>query len=250
MGVPPPGLRRRLDAGERLLGVLLRLPSEDLLEMAAVSGFDFVLIDCEHGPADVVELRRHVTVAQLHGLDVLVRTGSDEPALVLRALDQGAAGVVAPHVDDPATAARLVDSVRYPPHGHRGFATYTRAGDFGRVPPEEHRARAGQALVIGMIESPAGVRAVDDVLDVPGLDGLMVGGADLAASRTETDPPLPECLDKVHRAVAAHGALRMDIVLTPEQASASFEAGAQLVVYNIADVLMRHLAQLAAVRPG
>ncbi|SDD12024.1 HpcH/HpaI aldolase family protein [Auraticoccus monumenti] len=249
MGVPAPRLRRRLDEGERLLGVLLRLPSEDLLEMAAVSGFDFVLIDCEHGPADVVELRRHVTVAQLHGVDVLVRTGSDEPALVLRALDQGAAGVVAPHTDDPATATRLVDSVRYPPHGHRGFATYTRAGDFGRVPAAEHRERAAQALVIGMIESPDGVRAVDAVLDVPGLDGLMVGAADLAASRTGDDPPLQECLDTVHRAVAAHGALRMDIVLTPEQASASFGAGAQLVVYNTAEVLMRHLAQLAAVRP-
>ncbi|RCK68014.1 2-dehydro-3-deoxyglucarate aldolase [Desertihabitans brevis] len=249
MGVPAPGMRRRLEAGERLLGVLLRLPSEDLLEMAAVSGFDFVLIDCEHGPADVVELRRHVTVAQLHGLDVLLRTGSDEPALVLRALDQGVAGVVAPHVDDPQTAARLVDSARYPPLGHRGFATYTRAGDFGRVPAKEHRERADETLVIGMVESPAGVRAVHEIVRVPGLDGLMVGAADLAAARTETDPPLPECVDAVHRAVAERGTLRMDIVSTPEQARASFSAGAALVVYNTADVLMRHLAQLVEARP-
>lgn len=250
MGHPEPRLRRRLSGGEQLLGVLLRLPSEDLVEMAAVSGFDFVLMDCEHGPADVSELRRHITVAQLHGVDVLVRTGHDEPALVLRALDQGAAGVVAPHTDDAATAARLVDSARYPPHGHRGFATYSRTGDFGRVPAAEHRERAAQALVIGMIESPAGVRAVDSVLDVPGLDGLMVGTADLATASTEGDPSVQEGLDTVHRAVAARGRLRMDIVNSREQAAASFGSGAQLVVYNTADILMRHLASLVAVRPG
>lgn len=249
MAVPAPALRRRLAAGEPLLGLLLRIPSEDLLEMAAVAGFDFVLLDCEHGPADVAELRRHITVAQLHGMDVLVRTGSDEPALVLRALDQGAGGIVAPHTDDATTAARLVSSVRYPPAGHRGFATYTRAGEFGRIPAAEHQARMAEALVIGMIESPAGVRDVDAVLEVPGIDGLMVGGADLGAASGPEDPTPAESTATVHAALRARGAIRMDIVGSAEQATASFAEGAQLVVYNTAHVLMQTLADLRSARP-
>ena len=100
MSAPSAGsLKARLATGERALGVLLRMPGEELVEMVAVAGFDFVLVDGEHGPADVVELRRHLAAAELYDVPVLVRVGSAEPALVLRAIDAGAVGVVAPHVD-------------------------------------------------------------------------------------------------------------------------------------------------------
>ena len=74
--------------------------------MAAVAGFDFVLVDCEHGPADLVALRQHMAVAAVHGVPVVVRVGEDDPGLILRALDQGAEGILAPHVDSAADAAR------------------------------------------------------------------------------------------------------------------------------------------------
>ncbi len=182
-------LKQRLADGDRLLGVLLRVPGEELVEMAAVAGFDFVLIDGEHGPADVVELRRHVAFAQVHGVPSLVRVGSAEPALVLRALDAGAEGVVAPHVDTAEQARALVDSAHYPPVGHRGFATYGRSGRFGLADPREHQERlTDETLVIGMIESPLGVSQAEAVVAVEGLDGIMVGVADLAASTTTGGP--------------------------------------------------------------
>ena len=92
-------LKGRLADGDRLLGVLLRMPAEELVEMCAVAGFDFVLIDCEHGPADLVPLRQHLAITAAYAVPTLVRVGSAEPALVLRALDAGAAGIVAPHID-------------------------------------------------------------------------------------------------------------------------------------------------------
>ena len=91
-------LRARLRAGERVTGALVRMPAEELVEMLAVAGHDFVLIDCEHGPADVIALRTHLALADAHGLPVLVRPGEGEYRLAQRALDHGAAGVVAPHV--------------------------------------------------------------------------------------------------------------------------------------------------------
>lgn len=244
-------LKARLAAGDKLLGALLRLGSEELVEMVAVSGFDFVLLDTEHGAADVGELRRHLVLAETHGVPVLVRVGGHEPALVLRVLDAGAQGVVAPHVDTPEQAEALVASAHYPPTGLRGFATYGRAGRFGLVTPGDHlRAAAETTLVFGMVESPAGVRAVDAIVATPGLDGIMVGTADLRASSTVDDPDPAEGLAAVHRSLAAAGRHRMDIVNGRAQAEASFADGASLVVYNLTATVMGHLADLRGAHPG
>ena len=238
-------LKSRARNGEKLLGVLLRMPAEELVEMVALSGVDFLLIDCEHGPADLIPLRQHIALAAVHGVQVVVRIGFHEPALALRVLDQGATGIVAPHVDDVATARALVDAVHYPPLGHRGFATYSRAGRFGLVDATTHRDHyLSETLLFGMIESPAGVAAAADVLGVPGIDGTMIGTADLGASRTATDPPIADLVARVHTVLASTSALRMDIVTGPERAAAAFAAGADLVVYNLAHTLMGHLADL------
>nr|WP_232530799.1 aldolase/citrate lyase family protein [Microlunatus antarcticus] len=217
--------------------------------MVAVAGFDFVLVDGEHGPADVVELRRHIAAAELYGVPVLVRVGSAEPALVLRAIDAGAVGVVAPHVDTPEQAVALVDSAHYPPLGHRGFATYGRAGRFGLVDPRAHQERMRvETLVFGMIESPAGVREAEAIAATEGLDGIMVGVADLAASTTADDPPHPDQVRHVHQVLADQDKLRMDIVNSLAAAEKSFADGAQLVVYNLTATVMAHLAELRTAR--
>ena len=243
-------LKSRLRSGDRLLGALLRLPAEDLVEMLALSRFDFVVIDCEHGPNEVTDLRRHIALADVHRMPVIVRVGSDEPTLTLRALDQGAAGIIAPHIDTPAQAEALVDAVHYPPLGHRGFATYTRVGGFGLVDPAEHQARMlEETLVIGMIESPDGVRQRDDIVTVPGFDAVMIGSADLRAASSPADPTAAESVRAVNDALAAHGCWRMDIVGSRTAAAAAFTDGAQLVVYNLAASLMTHLAELGSARP-
>jgi 4-hydroxy-2-oxoheptanedioate aldolase len=243
------GLKSRLANGERVLGVLLRIPADELVEMAAVSGFDFVLVDCEHGPSDVVALRGHIAAARAHSVPTLVRVGADEPALVLRALDAGAGGIVAPHIDTVEQARALVDSVHYPPLGHRGFATYSRAGRYGQVDPASHQQTLTAAtLAIGMIESPAGVANARKILTTPGLDGTMIGTADLRASSTDSDPDPAEMIHGVHSLLAELGSVRMDIVNGLDQARASFADGANMVVYNLTHTIMEHLAALRTVR--
>lgn len=242
-------LKGRVAAGEPLLGILVRMPAEEMAEMAGVVGFDFMIIDCEHGPADVSDLRRHLTAADVNGLSVIVRVGSAEPALALRALDQGAAGILAPHVNTVDRARALVDAVHYPPLGHRGFATYSRSGAFGTVDRLQHqRHYLANTLVLGMIESPLGVRNVGDIASVAGLDGIMVGAADLWASTTESDPDPDESIAAVHAQLAASRLARMDVVGTPAQARASFDDGAQLVVYNLTQTLMTFLSELTLAR--
>jgi 4-hydroxy-2-oxoheptanedioate aldolase len=229
---PLPSLRHRLDAGENLVGALGRHPDEELVEMLAVAGHDFVLVDCEHGSADLGALRHHVTAAESFGLPVLVRTGADDTPFLLRALDLGVQGVIAPHVDGVDDAARLVRATRYPPHGERGFATYSRAGRYGAATGEEHRRRAADVLVVAMIESPAAVDAVADITAVPGIDGYLIGTGDLGAARTEADPPLDELVSRTY-ASAAPGAVRLDLSGSAENARAALDDGARVVVHNL-----------------
>lgn len=245
-----PSLRRRALHGERLIGVLLRMPSEELVEMSAVAGFDFVLVDCEHGPADVGALRQHIAVAAVHDVPVIVRVGENDPGMILRVLDQGAQGILAPHLDTAADAAALVAASHYPPRGTRGFATYSRAGRFGLTDPAAHRDwYLENTLVLGMIESPTGVANAAGIAAAPGLDGIMVGPADLAASSAPGDPSVAEGKARVAAALADEGKLRMDIVGTADAAASAFADGAHLVVYNLAHSLMGHLRGLVAPRP-
>lgn len=227
-----PSLRRRLDAGEKLVGALVRMPAEEIVEMLAVAGHDFVLLDCEHGSADLGALRAHVTAAESFGLPVLARAGADDAGFALRALDLGVQGIVSPHVDGVEDAGRLVRATHYPPRGERGFATYSRAGRYGAATPAEHRERAGDVLVVAMIESPVAVTAATSITAVPGVDGYLVGRSDLGAARAETDPPLDELVARVHES-AAPGTIRFDFVGSAEAARAAFEDGAQVVVHNL-----------------
>lgn len=239
-------LRTRARSGERLIGALLRMPSEELVEMVAVAGHDFVLIDCEHGPADVIALRNHIALATVHGVPVVVRVGENDPGQILRVLDQGAEGILAPHLDTAADAARVVDAALYPPVGHRGFATYSRAGRFGEVDPAEHLNRyLEDTLVLGMIESPRGVENAAGIIATPRLDGIMLGPADLAASSGPEDAPVADAIASVNAELARAGSLRMDIVGSREAAEDAFSDGARLVVYNLAHSLMDHLRDLA-----
>jgi 4-hydroxy-2-oxoheptanedioate aldolase len=242
-----PSLRSRLLAGDRVAGGLVRMPGEELVEMLAVAGLDFVLIDCEHGPPDVIALRHHIALADAHGLAVLVRIGEREHHLAQRALDQGAQGIVAPHVESAADAEALVRAVHYPPRGDRGFATYPRAGRFGTVAAARHHAAAAEStLVIAMLESPAAIRAAGEIVGVDGIDGYLVGVADLGASRGPDDPTVDELLTAVRRDPATAGALRADLATSAGTAAASLADGAHLVVHNVTHVLMTALRALRA----
>jgi len=238
-------IRARLAAGERLTCGLVRMPAEDVVEMLAVAGLDMLLVDCEHGPADVIELRRHIALADAHGVPVLVRIGEGEHHLAQRALDQGAHGIVAPHVETAAEAEALVRAVRYPPRGDRGFATYPRAGRFGTRSAAEHRAHTDAAtFLLVMLESPGAVARAGGIVAVDGVDGWLVGTADLGAVRTPADPTVPELLARVRRDPAVAGSVRADLAGSAAEAETAFADGAQIVVYNVAQVMMTAFREL------
>lgn len=229
----------RFRRGERLLGALMRMPNEILVELAGAVGLDYVVIDTEHGPGDQLALLHHLVAAQANGIAVLVRVG--DPGEVLRVLDLGADGILAPHVSSVEQARAYVDAAHYPPLGHRGFAAYTRAGRFGLGTAEQHRVAARDVLIVTMIEDPAGLAAVADIASVDGIDGLMLGPADFATELgvldRPDDPRIAAAARTVRDCARAEGIAPVSIVGSVDAAQRAFDDGATAVMYNVQQVL-------------
>lgn len=241
----------RLRRGDRLLGALLRMPNEALVELAGLVGLDYVVIDTEHGPGDQLALAHHVTAAQANGLAVVVRVGS--PGEVLRVLDLGVHGILAPHVSGVEQAQAYVDAVHHPPLGRRGFAAYTRAGRYGLRTATEHLEASRDSILITMIEDPVGLAAAGDIAAVPGVDGLMLGPADLAcelgAIGRPDDPRLAAAAGTVRDRARGAGGAAVSIVGSPEAAASAFAAGDTVVMYNVQLLLGGLFTRLATARP-
>ena len=237
----------RVRRGDRLLGALLRMPNENLVELVGAVGLDFVVIDTEHGPGDQLGLTHHVVAAQASGLGVIVRVGA--PGEVLRVLDLGADGILAPHVSSVAQARDYIDHAHYPPLGHRGFAAYTRAGRFGLGTAEEHYAAGRDVLIVTMIEDPAGVEAAGDIAALDGVDGLMLGPADFACELGLLGAPGDPRIDAAARTVRArakeHGGAAVSIVGSRDAAQRAFDDGATVVMYNAQQILNTAFSELA-----
>lgn len=181
-------------------------------EMAALAGFDAVLIDLEHWPATLETLTGHLRAADARGLGSLVRVPSLDGHYIPRVLDMGANGVMAPHIVNGVTAATLVAESRYPPLGRRGFADNVRAADYGQHAYQSFRALAddqnSDVVVAALIEDEQGVEHCDEIAGTQGIDLVMVGPSDLSASMgllgSRNHPSVRLALEKV--AVACRAA--------------------------------------------
>lgn len=224
----------RLRAGEQLSGPLLRMPNETLVELTGAVGMDLVVIDTEHGPADQIPLIGHLIAAQAAGLGTLVRVGSNTE--ILRVLDSGADGIIAPHISSVEQARALVRACHYPPRGERGFATYIRAGRFGLYTAAEHLRRATASVVVVMIEDADGVAAAAGIAAVDGVDGVFVGPADLAIALGHpgdlAHPDVTAAIATVHAAARAAGKSVSGICSDVAGAHRLFASGATVVLFN------------------
>jgi 4-hydroxy-2-oxoheptanedioate aldolase len=178
---PEISLRQRLRSRAPLHGLILKLPCQSEIEMAAQAA-DFVVLDTEHGPGGDLALADHLRAADAAGLAALVRVPKLDPAAITAALDAGAAGIVVPHVADAEQAAAAVRAAHYPPDGERGWALSTRAARYGAVPADRHLLASAQVCVVAQLEDPDAVSQARQIAAVPGIDALFPGGADIAAA--------------------------------------------------------------------
>jgi 2-keto-3-deoxy-L-rhamnonate aldolase RhmA len=172
-------VRARLAAGETLFGTFLGLGSSLAAEACAVAGFDWMLVDLEHGGGDERALLQQQLAAEARRVPMLARVESAERIRTGRLLDTGVAGIMFPRLESVEEVETAVRHLRYPPEGDRGVATYNRVYDFGLRP--ERLATANDGIVgVVQVESRRAVGVVAGIAAVPGVDVLFVGPRDLS----------------------------------------------------------------------
>ncbi|WP_219995846.1 HpcH/HpaI aldolase family protein [Schumannella soli] len=173
------------------LGTWIKLPAMESVELVALAGFDFVVIDLEHSAMSIETAYRQIGVALLSGVSPLVRIPALDAGVVQRLLDAGAEGIMVPHVDTVEQAEAAAAAVRFPPIGRRGVGSTSRAGAWGAMRRSEY-LRYGQeeVVLVAQIESAEAARSAGAIAAVAGVDALLMGAADLATSEgtTEGDP--------------------------------------------------------------
>jgi 2-keto-3-deoxy-L-rhamnonate aldolase RhmA len=178
-------LKERLRSGEICTGTfLLFLSGGDVVQFFAGVGFDFLIIDMEHGSLDVSRAREMILVARACGVAPIVRVSEAQYSLVTRALDAGAEGILMPRVETRKQCQDLVRFARYAPQGERGVTTFGGHNDYSPVAdvPGFLAERSRNILLIVQIETRAGLDNRNEILSEPGIDGCLVGTGDLSLS--------------------------------------------------------------------
>ena len=166
-----------------LMGIFMGLTSPALVEMAGHAGFDFVVIDNEHGPGGIETTEHMIRAARCAGLAPVVRVSGANQQEILRTLDVGASGVQVPQVNTAEQARLVVNAAKYPPMGNRGVAFSTRAAGYGFFGGAGHvQASNEQTVVITHIETAQAVEQLDAMLEVQGIDVMFIGPTDLSVS--------------------------------------------------------------------
>ncbi len=174
----PEHFRRQVLAGDYLVGAFLNLGSSLTAEMAGRCGFDWLLLDHEHGPGGEETLLHQLQAVAATPAVPIVRIAHNEEVRIKRALDMGAAGIMVPYVNSAAEARAAVQAMRYPPRGIRGVAKSTRAASFG-AEFDTYYAQAHERLVtVIQIETPEAARNAEAIAAIDGVDVLFVGPVD------------------------------------------------------------------------
>jgi 4-hydroxy-2-oxoheptanedioate aldolase len=239
--------------GDRALaGMFVGLPSPALVEMCGHAGFDFVIIDNEHGPASLETTEHMVRAAQCAGIIPVVRAGEADLG---RVLDTGASGVQVPAVNTAAQAQRIVDACKYPPLGRRSAAFTTRAGGYSFFGGAGQIARVNEGVaVILMIETAEACRDIDAILAVRGVDALFIGLSDLAISMghpgDNLHPQVQSALESILAKCSAQGLGCGLLAGTPVDFQRYSRMGAKYLPMTMASVLAGALREAIATRRG
>jgi 4-hydroxy-2-oxoheptanedioate aldolase len=237
-----------LRGDRRLRGVFSGLPSPAIVEMCAYAGFEFIIIDNEHGCADLETTENMLRAARASGIIPVVRCLPED---LSRVLDMGAGAVQIPMVSTAEQARELAAQVRYPKVGRRGSAFSSRAAGYGAFGGIAHTTRSNEGIaLIAMIETPEGVENAQAIAAVEGVDAVFVGPNDLAHAMGHDNnwasPPVEAAIEKALRAVAAAGRCAGTIALTPEAEDKYAQWGARYFANVATSIITQALAKAAS----
>lgn len=196
-------LKNRITCGETVLGVMLsEITTPNIVRIMKISGFEFLIVDCEHGYFDYSQLANIIALGNGYGITVIVRVPGIERGYITKIMDMGADGLLVPRVNTVLDAEKIVEYAKYPPIGKRGISTTRAHNDYGLHPLNEYLHIANnRTLIFTQIETSTGVKNSGDIAAVNGIDALIVGPNDLALDLgvpgDMQNPMLMEAIDQI-----------------------------------------------------
>lgn len=179
----PNRVKEKLHDGGKVMGPFVKICDPAAVEIAGLAGFDFVIIDAEHGPISIESAQNLVRAAECVGITPIIRIVENRPSRVLRALDIGAGGVEVPHISSREAAQRLVGASKFAPEGDRGVCRFVRAARYSSRERQEYfRGANEETILIAHLEGVEAIENLDEILAVEGLDILFIGPYDLSQS--------------------------------------------------------------------
>lgn len=202
-------MKEKLRAGEPVFGVSVMIPSPQIVEMVAAAGFDWVLLDCEHGTLTLESVELMAMAAEASGITAIARPVTRSPEHILQVLDRGVMGVQVPHVNTAEEARQVVAAVKYHPLGQRGLAAGTRAAVYdshGTLADHVKAANDATLIAIQLEDEPA-IRNIDDLLKVDDIDVFFIGPSDLSQAMGHPGnpkaPPVAQAIESSFRKMVA-----------------------------------------------
>jgi 4-hydroxy-2-oxoheptanedioate aldolase len=176
-------LREKLENGVPIIGSFVKITDPAIIEIMGLAGFDFAIIDMEHGPITVETAQNSVRAAELAGISPIIRVSSNDPVQILRCLDIGAEGVEVPQIGNAEDARIMVSAARFHPKGERGVCRYVRAAAYSSMDRHEYFKMANErTITIAHLEGIEAVKNLDEIMAVDGVDILFIGPYDLSQS--------------------------------------------------------------------
>jgi 2-keto-3-deoxy-L-rhamnonate aldolase RhmA len=204
-------MKEKLRAGQPVYGVSVMIPSPQIVEMVAAAGFDWVLIDCEHGTITLESVELMAMAAEASGITAIARPVSRSAEHILQVMDRGVMGVQIPHVATAEAAREAVAAVKFHPLGKRSIAAGTRAAvyDAHGSLADYVKAANDATLIAVQIEDKEAVDNIDEILKVPDIDVFFIGPSDLSQSMGHPGnpkaPPVAQAIDECFRKMVAAG---------------------------------------------
>ncbi len=175
-------MKEKLRAGEPVYGVSVMIPSPQIVEMIAAAGFDWVLLDCEHGTLTLESVELMAMAAEASGVTAIARPMTRSPEHILQVLDRGVMGVQVPHVNTAQEAREVLAAVKYHPQGRRSLAAGTRSAAYDSIGTLADYVKAANesTLIAIQLEDQPAIENIDELLKVDGIDVFFIGPSDLS----------------------------------------------------------------------
>ncbi|MDR1814417.1 MAG: aldolase [Tannerella sp.] len=229
--------KERLAEGSAVYGPFMKTGDAAFVECAGHAGFDFCILDMEHGPIDFFTLQNLIRGAEAAGILPVVRTYDSSETAIGKALDIGAKGIQVPQIQSAAQAREAVKAAKFYPQGERGVCRFVRAADYSSTPRDEYFAKANEALIILQVEGKQVINHLDEIFDVEGLDILFIGPYDLSQSLgvpgQVSHPSVLEAITNISSQAKKAGVVTGVFCDTPEAAAMWKQAGIQYISYSV-----------------